>query len=236
MQYNSDSDNQDIVSLIGDKTGLNTTVEIAQITRAVNKANKQIWSWIFMSFGGWQYEDQNQTGLPVATASIVANQQKYTLPSSALAVASVEWLNGTTWEKLTPLSIEQINQYQSEKEFEDTPGTPRFYSLISNVLKLYPASDTAVSNGLRIQIERGSVSFATTDTNVSPGFASEFHEALATGAAVELSRNNVLPNYVGHLEDWRNYEKSIKDYYSARYQEMHPENLRGYKSYASEMI
>lgn len=223
MQYNSDSDNQDIVSLIGDMTGLNTTVEIKQITRACNESNKKIWSWIFLSYGGWQYDDSNNGDLPVALATLEADQQKYTLPSSALTVRGLEYKNANgDWVKLYPVPIERLNQFTSENEWNDTPAEPRWYSLLNGIIKIYPASDTQRADGLRIQFDRGSVSFASTDTTKTPGFASEFHEAVAVGGAYYIARNKRLPNWELIRADWEDYERRIKDFYTKRWNQQFP--------------
>jgi len=52
MQYNSHSDNQDIVSLIVDATGQNAVAHIKPITSAANEATRIIWSWVFEAYGG----------------------------------------------------------------------------------------------------------------------------------------------------------------------------------------
>lgn len=223
MQYNSDSDSQDIVSAIGDATGLNTTVDIKQITRAANQANKQIWSWIFSSYGGWQYDDSNNGDLPVALATLEADQQKYTLPSTALAVRGLEYKNaGGDWVKLHPVPIERLNQFVSENEWNDTPSEPQWYSLLNGIIKLYPASDTKRTEGLRIQFDRGATTFASTDTTKTPGFATEFHEAVAVGASYIIARNKSLPNLQLLQADWIDYERRIKEFYVQRWDEQFP--------------
>lgn len=223
MQYNSNSDNQDIVSLIGDITGIDTVNELKQITRSANEANKKIWTWIFQSYGSWQYDDSNNSDLPIATAALVANQQKYTLPTEALTVKAVEWKNsGGTWQKLNAIPIERINQWLSENEWNDTPAEPRNYSLVNGIFKLYPASDTARSEALRIQFDRGSTSFASTSTTQTPGFVSEFHEAVAVGAGYFIARNKKLPNKNDLLQDWIDIEKRIKNFYIAKWEEEFP--------------
>jgi len=223
MQYNKDSDSQDIVSLIGDATGIDTTVQIKQITRAANEANKKIWSWIFESYGGWIYDDSNNTNLPIATTDLVADQAKYILPSEALTVREVEYKNsGGDWTKLLPVSTTEINQFYSEKEWHDTPAEPRYYALISDMVKTYPATDTSRSDALRVQFDRGSVSFVSTDIEKDPGFASEFHGAVATGASYFIGINKTLPNWDKIRSEWLNSEKSIKDYYTRRWEEKFP--------------
>lgn len=223
MQYNSDSDSQDIVSLVGDMTGIDTTNEIKQITRACNEANKKIWSWIFESFGGWQYDDNNNTDLPKATTTLTADQQLYSLPSDALTIKSVEYKNsGGDWVKLKPLTIAQLNQFTSEKEWQDTSAEPQWYAPLSDHIKLYPASDTTRSGGLRVQFDRGSVNFASTDIEQDPGFASEFHGAVAVGAAYVIGISKKLPNWELIRAEWLDAERRIKEFYIKRWEEKFP--------------
>lgn len=223
MQYNGNADNQDIVSVVGDMTGIDTTNELKQITRACNQANKQIWTWIFQSYGGWQYDDANNGDLPVATAAVVADQQKYTLPSEALTVKSIEYKNeGGTWNKLTSIPMDRLSQFTSEREWNDTASEPQFYSLVDGILKLYPASDTARSEALRIRFDRGSTSFASTATTATPGFASEFHEAVAVGGAYFISRNKNLTQTMSLRDTWLDYEMRIKEFYIRKWEEQFP--------------
>lgn len=227
MQYNSHSDDQDIVSLVNDMTGLSKTAEIRQITRACNEAGRKIWTWIFESYGGWQYDDSNNSNLPVATANLVANQQKYTLPSEALTVKAVEYMQaGGNWHKLDSLPIALINQFTSEKEWQDEPSEPRYYSLLNGLLKLYPPSDTSRNSALRIQFDRGSISFASTDTTKTPGFASEFHEAVAVGGSYFIARNKGLKQVADLKDNWIDYEGRIKSFYAKKWQEENPPRMR----------
>lgn len=223
MQYNSNSDSQDIVSLIGDMTGIDTTVEIKQITRAANEANKKIWSWIFQSYGGWQYDDSNYSNLPIATTTITADQAKYILPSEALSVKAVEYKNvGGDWVKMIPVSLPEINQFYAENEWNNESSEPVYYATVSDMIKLYPKPDTTRADALRVQFDRGSVSFASTDIEQDPGFASEFHGAVAVGASYFIGINKTLPNWELIRSEWLDAEQRIKDYYIKRWEEKFP--------------
>ena len=227
MQFNNNADNQDIVSLVGDATGINTTVHIQEVTRACNRANKMIWSWIFQSYGGWQYDDANQTDSPFATTALVQSQAKYKIPTAALTINSVEVKNENgDWEKLFPRPIKAISQYQSEEEFQDQDGQPRYYALFGEEIKLYPAPDYSQANSIRINFDRGSVSFVSTDTEKDPGFVSEFHEAVADGASCYIAINKKLANVQGLREQWFQWEPKIKQFYSERFGEKYPPAFR----------
>lgn len=229
MQYNSDADGQDIVSLVGDLTGLSTTAELEQITRAVNRANRRIWFWIFNAYAGWVFDDGNQTYLPTATADLVANQSKYTLPSEALTVRGVEYKNeGGVWHKLYPLSEEYIRQFYSEQDFHDESAEPHYYTPYDGLIKLHPAPDFGQVGSLRLSFDRDIITFASSDTTKEPGFASTFHEALAVGASYYIAAAKTLGNVDVLREDWgempegaadRGYKLAIKEFYSERFVE-----------------
>ncbi len=225
MQYNSHANNQDIISLIVDATGQNPTAHIEQITRAANEAQRIIWSWIFEAYGGWQFDDGNQTDLPSATAALVASQQKYTLPSEALTVRQVSVKDQSGfWRDLDPITLEEITTTHAENEFHSTPGNPMYYRLVGGILKLYPGPNYAQDASLRLAFDRGSVQFATADTDKSPGFVSEFHGAVAAGAAYFIAKNKNFKNTERLERDWLRYEERIKAFYKRRMAELNPDN------------
>ena len=224
MIYNGDSDEQDIVSYVAETTGLNKTAKIKTITRAVNEANRLIWAWIFQAYGGWQYDDGNQTTLPSATAALVAGQQKYTIPSDAITVRQVSVKDESgQWKDVDPITTEQINQNSTETEFYDVAGNPMYYRLVSNVINIYPAPNYSQAASIRIQFDRGSVSFTSTDTTKTPGFVSEFQGALHVGASYIIASDRTLSNRVDLRDRWKDYEQDIKDYYKARFVELSPD-------------
>lgn len=237
MVYNANSDSQDIVSLLNDYTGNyddtnHNVFPLKQKTRYANQALKHIWSWIFDAYGGWQFDDSNNTtNFPVSTTSLVANQKDYTLPSEALTVVGVEIKDeGGVWKELHPLTEPEIRDFTSEKEFMDTPSVPEYYYPYANSIRLYPAPDYSQTASIRVAYDRGSVLFASTDTTQTPGFASEFHEAIAVGGAMfwciskDLQRKNDL------MVIWQDYEKRIKEFYSRRYLKLFPPKFKVYDS------
>lgn len=220
MQYRNDPDGQDIVSLVGDMTGIDTTNELEQIARATNEANKKIWSWIFEAYGGWVYDDSNNSDLPTATANLVADQSKYTLPSEALTVRGLEYKDsGGEWHKLMALSEELIRQKFSEEDFQDESAEPRYYTPYAGLVKLHPAPNFSQNSSLRISFDRGATVFAPTDISKTPGFVSQFHEAVAIGASYYIAANKNMNNVQVLQIRWQEAEQDIKEFYSQRFVE-----------------
>ncbi len=227
MIYNGDSDNQDIVSLCDDYA--NTTVvtyPIKEKTRAANKILRNIWSWIFDAYGGWQYDDSNNTtDFPIATTALVSTQQDYDIPPTSLTIRAVEILaqGGTIYTNLIEITEEYMKDNNlSEASLFSGNGMPKYYRPIGSSIKLYPAPNYSQDASLRVTFDRGSTTFVSTDTVKQPGFATEFHEAVAIGMALEFAKRNALSSYPLLREDFATYEKNIKRYYSARFQQKFP--------------
>lgn len=227
MVYNSNADNQDIVSLTGDLTNTDTTsYPLKAITRAVNKWNKAVWSWIFDAYGGMKYQDAQDTSDPFSDVNSVANTSKIAIPTAAVNVVGVGFLQNSVYNKLEPITLEQIqDQGFTLSSFMSTPSTPRFYLPIGNNIYIYPAYNTSLSSAYRIYFDRNSTSFASTATTATPGFNAEFHEVLAVGAAYEYASRKGLSNKNDLLLDLQKFEKRIKDFYAARYQELFPPQI-----------
>lgn len=223
MVFNSDSDGQDIVSYIADATGLNTTADLQYITRMANAADREIWAVIFEAYGGWQFDDSNNSDLPTATADVVVSQSKYTLPTDAITVRQVSIKDESDfWHDLTPITLEDIHKVSTENEFQDTASTPRYYRLTANVIELYPATSYTQTRSLRVQFDRGMVGFASTATTATPGYASEFHDATWIGAAYMIATQRTLKNLVPLREQWAQKKADIAEYYKARFVELNP--------------
>lgn len=228
MQFNSNADEQYLVSLLNDLTGMdNNTYALKAKTRDINTANKTVWSWIHEAYGGWLYDDSNNTtDFPTATASVVANQRDYTLPSELLTVRGVEIkTTGGVWQELRPTTEEKIRDIMSEKQFMITASQPMWYTPYSNSVKIYPATNYSQTSSILISYDRGTSNFASTDTTKTPGFASLFHESLAYGAGYFFSLYKGIPQALRLQLDWEKWEKRIKQYYSERWAEMFPPRI-----------
>lgn len=230
MQFNSNADNQDLISdvtfLLG---GLDTNAfTLKDRTRCMNERYRQIWQWIFMAYGGWQFMDDNSsdvtTGIPEAAQNLTSGTNLYALPSAALSVRSVEFKDSSSnWYKLYPLTNEQITTTQGLDNFQSTSGTPKYYTLYGDVIRIYPTPNFSVTSGLKIQFDQDISTFASTDTTKVPGFASVFHRALSVGAALDYAVSHSIAGLVPSLSVlWNDYEKRIKEFYSRRFTDKFP--------------
>lgn len=227
MQYNGHTTSQDICSFADALAKSNdTSFPLARKTIFANEAQRFIWSWIFQAYGGWMYDDSNQTDLPEATATLTANQSFYTLPTGAGSIFRVAYMDANSvWTDLKPLPIETIPE--AESEFEDTATTsPIYYRPVANGFKIYPVSDTTRASALRVWLNRDIVSFTTTDTTAVPGFDQQYHEAVAVYMALQYARINQLPVKNDLERQWLLYEDRIKKDYSQRFRQMFPARFK----------
>lgn len=236
MQFNSHSTSQDIVTMADKfvKTDVNSFPLIEKVLYA-NEGMRIIWSWIYQAYSGWIYDDKNNTDFPEATTSIVSGQKDYSLPTDSSGVYGVEvYVNGE-WTKLDPITLEQIQDVDSENNFLEPDNIPRYYRLIANSIKLYPTPNFSSSNTLRVLFNRDISTFATTDTTKTPGFDTLYHEAVAVFTALRYAKINGLESSTRLQIDWDGdedrtgrvggYKARIKKDYSQRFKELFPPRM-----------
>jgi len=198
----------------------------ADRTRNVISWNAKVCTWIFAVYGGWQFDDAaTPASLPASTITLVSGTANYALPSDILTVRKIEVLqsDGTTWRTLIPLPLERIG---NEGEFLSTDGTPYYYRLTGEVIKLYPGPNYSGANYLKVFYDRGMTAFTATDTTATPGFASIFHRALSTGASLDYAvANGITSKIVSLGNEMKDYESRIKNFYRKRFIDNYPPNM-----------
>lgn len=203
---------------------------LKEFCRNNNVSLSKIWTWIFFAYGGWQYDDSNQTNLPQAAQDLVSGTFKYALPTEALTIRGIEILDtGGIWNKLTPLTEEEIRDRKvSFGEFGKNSGFPRYYTVKGGTVILDAIPNFNSTKGFKVFFDRASVGFSYDATSVAPGFASEFHNAVAVGGSIEWLKvhkpdSTVLTMLVA---DWKQYEQDIKKFYVRRWKDMFPPKLK----------
>lgn len=225
MQFNSHATNQDLVTLAEKLTNSNSvSFPIAEKVLYANLGNRLIMSEIHDVFGGWKYDDSNETTLPIATANLVSGQDQYTLPTDASYVEAVyvQSENSTDWIKLEPLKLTDFN---NEQQDYSTDGTPKYFRPIADTIQLYPATDYAKSDALKIEYTRDISEFATTDTTKTPGFDSQFHEAIAVYMAWQYAISNNLSTEQKLAQRWADLLLRIRTHYQSKWKRLFSANL-----------
>lgn len=196
------------------KTNL-VSFPIADMTILANNALDRVCSLIIKSDGRWQFDDSNQTDLPIATTALVANQKDYALATSHLEITRVEIkdTNGD-WTVLQP--FDQKDTAQALAEFMDTPGTPKFYDKLGNSVFLYPSPDYSQAASLKVYFTRGMSYFIVSDTTKEPGFSSLYHDLIPLWISYEYAIANGLPNSALLFAEITRKETELVDNYQKR--------------------
>lgn len=230
MQYNGATNGQDIVTRCDDLANSTpVTYPINEKTRAANAVLAVVWSWILDAYNGWQLDDTASTDFPVATTTLNQSQQFYDIPNGAQTIRGLEVLpaGGTVYQKVSPITEEEITQSGlAEASFMMNGGIPVYYRPMGNSIKLYPTPNYTQAAGLRVTYDRGLQDFVPTDTTKQPGFASQFHEVVPTGMALDFAVRHNLPQYATLQAQYDRQQMAIKQFYSKRYQEMYPNVIK----------
>lgn len=208
---------------------------LEDITRNINQHYHDVNRIIWEVADGWHYDDSNNTDMPTAYVSLVDDQQRYTIPSTAQRIRRVEVKDSNSnWSKLEPLPEREITM--SLREFLETPGMPHYYHLVGNLIEFYPPPDTSyvtLASGAAVFLDRDITEFTTASTTATPGFATPFHRILSLGAALDFEKDpqqirKMMTEKVDLLE-------GLKRFYGNRAVEMRhsivPDNRRRWRQY-----
>lgn len=214
-------------TLLGNGAISGNTVLLKETTRNVNKRNSTVWSWIFFSYGGWQFDDSNQTDLPYASDTLTINKRSYANAAGAAALKGVAYKDSSGYfQPLIAVTHEELNQAgYTIDSFMPTAGTPRYYMPVGTSTYIFPASDTTRSLGFKQYFDRGTVAFTSASTTQTPGFNAEFHEALVVGGTLDwylAHKTNDRGAIQEYRLEWQDYERRIKKFYCQQYEQLYP--------------
>ena len=95
MQLSVSSGKESLISrtyflAFGDSLDHSTDYPLADVVACLNRYLGRVGRWIWMASGTWEFDDSNQTTLPEATTTLVANQTAYSLPTNINELHRVE--------------------------------------------------------------------------------------------------------------------------------------------------
>jgi len=196
---------------------------IADVTRAVNLGLDEVSAIILRADNRWQFDDKNNTTLPIATTDIVASQQDYGFDDDFLEVEKVMIAdqNGNFYELHNiDVNDQGVGSYLENKP--ENQGLARRYDVIGNSILLDPRPDYNYADGLKVYFKRKADYFTVNDTIKEPGFASEFHKYLSLFAQREYSYAKMLPKTQQLENELFKMTKKIQSYYAKRSGDVRP--------------
>jgi hypothetical protein len=201
-----------------------TSFPNADMAILASNAVERVTSLINQSDGRWEFDDSNQTDLPIATTALVSGQQDYAMAVTHIEIERVELKDEEgNWRKLTP--IDQADVYdQSITDFMGTNGTPMYYDKVGSSIFLYPTPDYSQSASLKVFFTRPPVSVLSSDissTSTSPGFNALYHDLVAYWVAYDYAMANGLPNANQIMVEIQRKEDALKENYALRSKDEH---------------
>jgi hypothetical protein len=233
MKYSDTTTKSGIIQTIeelcdlGDAYISGDTTRLRQFTARINRIANRVWHTIFSFTGMWEFDDNNQSDFPFASTDLVVGQRRYALPEEALTIRRVEILNESNdWFEITPLDKKQIPH--GVDDFMEIDGDPMYYTLVGDVIELYPASKYAQDSSLRVYFDRALTEFAYNDTTKEPGFASPYHEILPIKTSIEWLKvkQPTSPTLQILLQDEARVEQNLKEFYTKRFKTKPPRITR----------
>ena len=183
---------------------------IVQFIRNANSWYRKASTWIRGASGTWEYDDSNWTTLPVATTTLVADQQDYSLDVTVQEIERVEVLDASgNYQQLGQLDQSQLRGV-ALSEFNETAGLPKYYDVRGYSLFLYPKPATGsvtMAAGLKLYYSRDINEFGVAATSTEPGFNGDYHRIISLGAAYDYCLSNGIEerksNLRGEIEQYR---------------------------------
>lgn len=190
------------------------------LNAAINNAVERVAQLIDKSDSRWQWDDNNQTDLPVATTALVSGQQDYTLATTHLTIDRVELKDSASnWTLLAPIDQHDIAD-QPLTSYLGTSGIPLQYDKYGRTIMLYPTPNYSLSAALKIYFTRGPVTLSSGSD--IPGFNSLFHDLICYWVAYEYALANGWANANGFFNAIQLKEQSIYDFYGMRSRDERP--------------
>lgn len=237
LVFSNTTDKNGIIQLVefncalGDGAISGDATLLKQITAQVNLAMSEVWHIMWSNQSGWAYDDANQIDLPQATATLVASQSKYAIPSSALTVNRIEVKDKEgNFYRVTPLVEREIGE--SMDEFFETDGMPQYYRLVGRTIELFPApsvTDVTLTAGLKVYFDRTGVAFDSTDTTATPGFSGEYHDLIPIKTSIKWLRVHKpdSPTLIMLQNDEIKREQQLKEFEVNKFKDRDPLKLTG---------
>ena len=208
----------------------------ADKVRNINIAYQDVARLIWSSSGSWQYDDSNNTTLPIAYTNIVGGQQDYAIPTTAQRMYEVEVkTNSGYWTKIKPIDMSDMDVAHSS--FLSGTGMPIYYDMVGRSVMLYPTPSSAyctISAGLKLTFDRDVNTFAVSATSTVPGFAPQFHRMLSYAAAIDYTPDYQMKNYLSAQR--QRLENGLIAFYASRNTESLPRIKPSQKRYWRQYI
>ncbi len=219
MVFNDETTKQGIVQDAYFEASANSSsYPIADLTRHANQALDEMVSLAINSNGTWQFDDSNNTDLPIGTTALVSGQADYTFDDEYLTIEEIRILpsGATQWEILKPVDKNDPTMKDLLLSYENISGTPEYYDKFGETIMLYPKPNYSQASSLKAFFQRKASYFTTTDTTKEPGFPKHLHKYIPLYCAFSYASAKGLPKKNDLYQRLQTEAQRIKDHFSMR--------------------
>jgi hypothetical protein len=215
MNFNSNSDQQDIVSEVLKICKATTgKYPLKDIARRVNAGLDRYFHIGFMATGDVSLGDQNNSVTPLYQQSLSSGINAYAvaITGSYNGVLKFEALDSSGNSSV--LEEENLMELDFGQEYSTAvTGVPSHFVRVGGTYYVRPTPNYTKANGLTAFANNRPSYFASTDTTKSPGIPTQFHMFLARFAAQPYLQENNMDNVQSNAQDIFRDEREIKDYF-----------------------
>lgn len=219
MVFNDTTTEQGIVQDAYFEASANSnSYPIADLTRHANQALDEMTSIAIASNGTWQFDDSNNTDLPIGTTALLSGQADYTFDDDYLTIEEIRVLpNGATqWDILKPVDRNDPEIRDLLLSYENISGTPEYYDKFGETIMLYPKPNYSQAASLKAFFQRKASYFSTTDTTKEPGFPKHLHKFIPLFCAFSYASAKDLPKKNDLFTRLEKERERIKKHFSRR--------------------
>lgn len=224
MIFSDPTNRTGIIELLEDFTNTqsdsanSTSYSLARKTRDINNAYAHYVSLALKSCGIRQFQDTNQTNLPIDTLNLVSGQSLYDIKNDSLGNQILELHQLRIKDKNNQWkTLEQIDRNSFDiNQYQNILGTPETYDLIENKVILYPTPDYNSTGGIEIFVSTTPTYFTTADTTKKPGIPEFHHEYLPIRASYFWYSLNMPNIALIYEKEMLRMEKDITNHFSRR--------------------
>lgn len=225
MQYNDTSTKTGIIQkeeimLFGDNGYGSITNDTNRLYQFADRNNRALDRFAFLAMtsdGRWEWQDDNDTTLSIATTSVVSGQSQYTFALENLEIEKVVVIDGSgTWHVLKAAGINDQDANSFLVNGTNQTGTPTRYFKRGRAIFLDYTPSYSASEGLRIYFKRGPSYFVYNDTTKVPGIPSIFHKFLPLYVSAHYALDRGMPMATSYFNLLKDEEAAILEFYGSR--------------------
>jgi len=224
MQFNDTTNKQGIIQhidflLFGNGSVFHKAYSLEDRTRNSNLAFDEAVTRLMKADPNWQWDDSNNTTLPIAETDLNPNQDNYGFASELMVIRRVRVKDKQgNFRTLDPVQRTELNDSQLK-----ATGVPRHYYKIGRSVLPVPIPDYGADKGLEVQFQRGANYFNSNDTTKTPGFDQTFHEYIPVVASLKYAISKNMNTKITTLtNEKQRIEQAMMEHYERRAPDQRP--------------